>query len=488
MLRKVAIVSLTVVSVILIGAILANTNAFRAPIATTVARSREYQPGDTVIVGADRAHLRIGNDVIATLAKGMTMRVVEVDGQWVGGHVDVDGTTHSGWILATNIASALAAHDSRTTTEKTNIAVKRATPASPTSGTLDKNAQPADLRSTNDQPRTVASIRTQDSKSKRTEKGSSSEWSRVLAEMKRGKTSSSTADGGTMPTSGQPTAVAPSPRDSSPVTGHDVASNQPVVAPLPESTADHAPQLTASAASGTESRETTPAAPLSRDTLSGSTTGSAIAPKPSKTSSKASTPSANDDVDVQVLVAQSVEQIEQIDRSTRIGELTLMGNQFTDRSLKYLAGLNVRMLSINTPTVTNSGLKYLKQIQGLRFVRLWSPQFTDGALTHLVALKNLEILDLAGTSITGEHLDQLAVLPKLHELTLGPMTQDGALDQLVGYPALDRLDLRACKQLTEASFDRLARLKSLNVLWLPSSIAARGRSYFRKQLPGCHVY
>ena len=152
MLRKVAIVSLTVVSVILVGVILANTNAFRAPTAMTVERSREYQPGDTVIVDADRAHLRIGNDVIATLAKGTTMHVVEVDGQWVGGRVHMDGTTHSGWILPTNIASTLAAKakegnaadESGATTEKANTAVKRATPASPTSGALNKDTQTAD--------------------------------------------------------------------------------------------------------------------------------------------------------------------------------------------------------------------------------------------------------------------------------------------------------------------------------------------------------
>lgn len=189
-----------------------------------------------------------------------------------------------------------------------------------------------------------------------------------------------------------------------------------------------------------------------------------------------------------MLLAHTVEQIEQVDPTARIGQLTLVGDQFTDRSLKALNRLSVQKLSIEATSVTNSGLKYFKQIHDLRCLRLWSPRFSDGAVPYLATMKDLESLDLEGSSIVGDHLDQLATLPKLRTLALGPLIKDATLGKLVELRSLEQLDLRACGRLTEASYEQLAQLKNLKQLWLPPQIARKGRTYLRGQLPDCQIF
>ncbi len=471
-LRKVAIVSLPVLLVVIIGTMLAVTNTFRAPVTTAVKHSDEYHPGDTVIVIVDRARLRIGNDVIATVAKGTTMRVVEAVDRWVGGRVDVDGITRLGWIVATNIARADTpeakesnpTNGSGATTRKATPTAKRATQASKTSRALPGSVRGA----TDSRPAT--------GRSRGTVTVPPREWRRLLAEMKRGKRDLRASNGGAPSPMSEPEpstrARFESPRGNDTSVPGDRSVDESWQKPFANRTA------LPPASSGTGPRGAEQAARPSGDARTGAP--AATPPMPA--------PSANDEFDGRLLLARSIDQIEQADRSARIGKLTLAGSQFTDGSLKYLAGLNVRMLSIDAPSVTNSGLKYVKQVIGLRYLRLWSPRFSDGALTHLSSLRDLEVLDLEGTGIAGDRLDLLAALPKLHALTLGPLTQDAVLDQLAGFPSLDQLDLRACERLTEASFDRLARLKHLHTLWLPSRIAAKGRSYLHKQLSECHVY
>jgi len=484
-LRKVAIVSLPVVLVAIIGTVLVVANTFRAPVTTAVKHSDKYHPGDTVIVIVDRARLRIGNDVIATVAKGTTMRVVEAVDRWVGGRVDVDGITRMGWIVATNVARAdnpeakesNPTNGSGATDGKATPTAQRAPQASQTSRALPRGVRAAtDSQPAAGRSRGTATVPAHDVRSPGTVRASAGAWRRLLAEMKRGKRDLRTSNGGAPSPVSQPEPSTRARFESPHGNDTSVPDDRSVDESRRRSFANRAPRLPAAAGAGP--RTAVRAARPAGATRTGTTEATPTMPAPA----------ARHDFDVQLLLARSIDQIEQADRSARIGKLTLAGSQFTDGSLKYLAGLHVRMLSIDAPSVTNSGLKYVKQVIGLRYLRLWSPRFSDGALTHLSSLRDLEVLDLEGTGIAGDRLDLLAALPKLHALTLGPLTQDAVLDQLAGFPSLDQLDLRACARLTEASFDRLTRLKHLRALWLPSRIAAKGRSYVHKQLSECHVY
>lgn len=190
---------------------------------------------------------------------------------------------------------------------------------------------------------------------------------------------------------------------------------------------------------------------------------------------------------IDVLVLQTADALADVPRTERIRQLVLTGGNLTNRSMRAIEGLAVTDLSIEATRVSNTGIQYLRSVQGVHRLRLWTPEVDDTGLSHLAVLESLEVLDIEGTSIQGGGLVQLKGLPNLASLVMGPKATDDQLVALQELPALSQLDLRACPRLTLACLDTLAQLKNLKTVWLPSHIRAKGKRVLGEALPGCEV-
>jgi hypothetical protein len=58
----------------------------------------QFKAGDTLTIAAERASLMVGSSVVATLAKGQQIVVVEVRPSWVGTYASINGQHKAGWI------------------------------------------------------------------------------------------------------------------------------------------------------------------------------------------------------------------------------------------------------------------------------------------------------------------------------------------------------------------------------------------------------
>ncbi len=190
---------------------------------------------------------------------------------------------------------------------------------------------------------------------------------------------------------------------------------------------------------------------------------------------------------IDVLVVRIADNLVDVEPSKRIGQLILSGDQFTNRSLRPLRGLSVDTLSIEAVNVSNISLQYVKEMHGIRTLRLWSPGFDDGGLAAIGALTDLELLDIEGTMISGTQFAELKNLQKLKTVILGPEVTDAELAALTELPTLQRLDLRACHKLTLAAVEPLAKLAKIEVIWLPRHIRTKGKRALRSALPKCQV-
>lgn len=190
---------------------------------------------------------------------------------------------------------------------------------------------------------------------------------------------------------------------------------------------------------------------------------------------------------IDVLVLQTADALADVPRTERIGQLILTGGNLTNRSMRSLEGLAVSELSIEAIRVSNTGIQYVRSVQGVRRLRLWTPEVDDTGVSHLAGLPSLEVLDIEGTSIQGGGLAQLKGLAKLTSLIMGPKATDSQLVALQELPALSQLDLRACPNLTLACLDTLAQLKNLKTVWLPAHIRAKGKRVLSEALPACEV-
>ena len=62
------------------------------------AAASAFKPGDEVVATVAAAPLMRGYSTLATAAQGQTLRVLKVDGPWVGTTMTVNGKTIGGWV------------------------------------------------------------------------------------------------------------------------------------------------------------------------------------------------------------------------------------------------------------------------------------------------------------------------------------------------------------------------------------------------------
>lgn len=216
--------------------------------------------------------------------------------------------------------------------------------------------------------------------------------------------------------------------------------------------------------------------------------------------------------DLETLIFRDNAGLATLDQSASIEKLVLYGEGVTNTGLKHVGGLaRVGLLSIEQTGITDGGLALLAKMKDVRSLRLWQDRFTDAALERVKGLTSLQSLDIDGTQIHGEGLEHLKGLEKLRSLTLGREIQDADLERLAALlPNLEELDLRGCRQvtdaglahlpglsklqalwlpdgITDAGLEPLAEMKALKSLWLPEQISNEMKAAFGKQLPDCEL-
>ncbi len=191
---------------------------------------------------------------------------------------------------------------------------------------------------------------------------------------------------------------------------------------------------------------------------------------------------------IEVLMARNARELAEIQPSEKIGKLILLGQGVTNQALMNLRGLNVQFLNLDGTRITNSGLKYLTEVKGLRVLRLGSADLTDTALERIRNLSELESLDLERANVRGTGLRHLQSLKNLRALVLGPGIEEGKLKYLNGLSHLEELDLRACWQITSDDLAHLRKLKNLKRVACPRQITDEAKQSLRKKLPAIEFF
>ena len=104
----------------------------------------------------------------------------------------------------------------------------------------------------------------------------------------------------------------------------------------------------------------------------------------------------------------------------------------TDSDLKDLKELKgLRMLGLSYTKITDAGLKDLKELRNLQTLNLGGTRITDAGLKELKELKGLRMLGLSDTKITDAGLKDLKELKGLQRLNLNnPHITDAGLEDL----------------------------------------------------------
>jgi len=100
-------------------------------------------------------------------------------------------------------------------------------------------------------------------------------------------------------------------------------------------------------------------------------------------------------------------------------DVVLIGNQFTDATLKYVTELKgLHRLNLSVTKITDAGLNELKELKGLQELHLGHTQITDAGLKDLKGLKDLQMLGLDSTQITDTGIKDLKAMKSLQMLYL----------------------------------------------------------------------
>jgi hypothetical protein len=159
-------------------------------------------------------------------------------------------------------------------------------------------------------------------------------------------------------------------------------------------------------------------------------------------------------------------------------ELLHLGGKVTDAGLKHLAGLK-KLRSLALPkNVTGEGLKHLTSLKQLVNLDLAGTELNDEGLKAVGELKNLEVLNINFTKVTDDGLQHLAGLNNLRVLDIGAnRITDKGMKALAALTELRRLTMDGITQpgMTGAGLGDLAplqKLEGLNVSSIPHMRAA----------------
>jgi hypothetical protein len=135
---------------------------------------------------------------------------------------------------------------------------------------------------------------------------------------------------------------------------------------------------------------------------------------------------------------------------------------------------NLTRLDIkNGASITDTGLRTLRDLDGLRHLGLFWSKVTDAGLVHLANHRFLTQLDLRESKrLTGVGFAALTSLPGLHNLDCAGCSQmtDEGLASLSGLRTLHKLNLSRCPQITHRGLAHLRALAALTYLDLSGNM------------------
>jgi internalin A len=142
------------------------------------------------------------------------------------------------------------------------------------------------------------------------------------------------------------------------------------------------------------------------------------------------------------------------------------GAHITNEGLRTVGKLtNLTSLDLSGTKITGEGLIHLKDLQKLKTLSLDSTDIAENDLAHLAPLQSLERLRLYTkhntTDVAAAHL---ARLKSLRDLTDHLYVTDQGVALLASMPNLEDITLNG-EQVTDASRDNIAGMKSLKWLW-----------------------
>ena len=138
-----------------------------------------------------------------------------------------------------------------------------------------------------------------------------------------------------------------------------------------------------------------------------------------------------------------------------------------DTDARQLLGLpNLRILDIRGSTFTGDALEPIGRLTSLEKLRMWNQPIGDAGIKHLANLRNLDELDAWKIGLTDEAMPTIAEFSSLQLLKLGDNPG-----------------------ITDASVPLLARLNSLNEMHVTgTSISDQGIHQLQRALPNCRIY
>ncbi|GAA5096492.1 hypothetical protein GCM10023210_30310 [Chryseobacterium ginsengisoli] len=95
-------------------------------------------------------------------------------------------------------------------------------------------------------------------------------------------------------------------------------------------------------------------------------------------------------------------------------------SNLNDEGLAHVSNCSkIENLNLQDTEITNDGIKYLKNLKFLQYLRLkGNSQLTDECISHLLELENLLNLQIQETSITEDGLKKLTALKYMENITI----------------------------------------------------------------------
>lgn len=150
----------------------------------------------------------------------------------------------------------------------------------------------------------------------------------------------------------------------------------------------------------------------------------------------------------------------------------LTGSTLSDKGLATLVrapGLNDLTLD-GVKTITDEGVRSLRESKKLRFLSLSNTKVTDDGLAALAGAPNLLHLQLNGcTAVTDAGLVHVGAIPTLVRLDLASLTLEKGIAELKRLPALKALLLTGAK-VSDTALVSLSELKLLEELYLAKTL------------------
>ena len=157
-------------------------------------------------------------------------------------------------------------------------------------------------------------------------------------------------------------------------------------------------------------------------------------------------------------------------------------------ALQALAPNDLYALDLSHSAVTDSSLKYLQHLKGLRFLELTSTSIGDHGLSFLQGLNELHSIGLSYSQVTSQGLQFLGMLSDLREIWLsGTQVDDLGLEYLNNLQSLVQLGLSSTL-VTDAGLLSLVKLKKLLRVYLfNTKVTHNGTQLLKNLMPGCRV-